>query len=299
MGVLPAVGLPVKALVTGSRGFVGRHFTAYLHEHGWDVTGIDIAEGQDARELFTCGSQTYDLVVHAAAVVGGRDVIDNDPLSQAGNLELDAGLFRWAARVLPGRVIYLSSSAAYPVAFQEAGAESLREDLIRPGRVREPDALYGWMKLTGERLAGLARQTGVPVTVVRPFSGYGEDQDLCYPFPAFIARAAARADPFIIWGSGHQVRDFIHIDDVVAGTMAVAQAGDPRPVNLGRGVAVSFHELAKRVCDAAGYHPAVNVTPAAPSGVTHRVADITRMSCYYHPQVSLAEGISRALSWNR
>jgi nucleoside-diphosphate-sugar epimerase len=289
------VGLPVKALVTGSCGFIGRHFTSYLEKRGWDVTGVDIADGRDARSFFAASDERFDLAVHAAAVVGGRDVIDNSPLSQAGNLELDAALFRWVMRTRPGRVIYLSSSAAYPVMHQQGGAEPLREDLIRPGRPHEPDALYGWMKLTGERLAELARSNGAQVTVVRPFSGYGEDQDLCYPFPSFIQRAARREDPFTIWGSGHQIRDFIHVDDVVAATMAVAEAGDSRPVNLGRGIPVSFRELARLVCDAAGYAPALSVIPAAPSGVTRRVADVTRMSRFYQPRVTLREGIRRAL----
>ena len=108
----------MKALVTGSAGFAGRHFREALHHRGWDVTGIDIAEGNDARDFFSASGDRFDLVVHCAAVVGGRALIDGPPLALAVNLELDAAMFRWALRTRPGRVIYLSSPAAYPVALQ-------------------------------------------------------------------------------------------------------------------------------------------------------------------------------------
>src|SRR6202035_3854150 len=108
----------------------------------------------------------------------------------------------------------------------------------------DPDATYGWVKLTGERIAREVQNAGVPVTVVRPFSGYGEDQDDCYPFPAMIARAARQENPFDVWGDGQQVRDFVHIDDIVRATLALVDANADGPVNLGTGVGTSMDDLA-------------------------------------------------------
>src|SRR5207237_490286 len=76
-----------------------------------------------------------------------------------------------------------------------------------------------------------ARACGVPVTVVRPYSGYGEDQRADWPFGAYVARARRRADPFEIWGDGTQVRDWIHAADVVAGAPAVAEGATGAPVS--------------------------------------------------------------------
>ena len=223
-------------------------------------------------------------------------MIDGNPLAQAVNLELDAALFRWAARNRPGRVVYLSSSAAYPVAHQQRGqpASAPRND-IRRRRSREPDALYGWMKLTGERLAALARAEGVPVSVVRPFSGYGEDQGDDYPFMALAGRVARREDPLTVWGSGEQVRDFIHIDDICAAVMTMIADGIDGPVNLGTGRGVSMLDLARMMADAAGYQPRIEPLPARPSGVAYRVADVTAMSEFHHPKVTVEDGIARGL----
>ena len=65
----------MKILITGYRGFVGRHYHRALENH--DLTLIDILDGNDARDFFRQNETTYDLVIHLAAVVGGRQMIEN------------------------------------------------------------------------------------------------------------------------------------------------------------------------------------------------------------------------------
>ena len=56
--------------------------------------------------------------------------------------------------------------------------------------IGKPDLSYGWAKLNNEYLALLAYEKhGIKNTIFRPFSGYGSDQDLNYPFPSIIKRA--------------------------------------------------------------------------------------------------------------
>ncbi|MFH8805288.1 NAD-dependent epimerase/dehydratase family protein [Streptomyces sp. NPDC017936] len=296
----------MRALVTGDRGFLGRHFTAELKRRGWDVVGCDVktTRTQDCRRLFAEDVRLHtmphwDLVVHCAAVVGGRAVIDGDPLATAESLSIDAEMFRWAAVARPGRMLYFSSSAAYPVAYQTGvwSDETLREDDVWLSRtVGMPDQVYGWSKVTGELLAARLREAGVPVTVVRPFSGYGEDQDDTYPFRAILERVHRREDPLTVWGTGEQVRDWIHVDDVVAGALAVAESGTEDPVNLCTGRGTSFLELARMMADVAEYEPEIKPLPGRPAGVAYRVGDPERMHRYYRPRVRLEDGIRRALN---
>jgi nucleoside-diphosphate-sugar epimerase len=143
-------------------------------------------------------------------------------------------------------------------------------------------------------MARHARDAGLAVTVVRPYSGYGEDQSEDFPFGAFIGRARRREDPFEVW-NGAAVRDWIHIDDVVAGALAVVESGTEEPVSLCTGVGTSMLELAGMVCDRAGYSPKVVERADMPSGVNHRVGDPTVMNRYYRASVSLSEGVERAL----
>jgi nucleoside-diphosphate-sugar epimerase len=127
-------------------------------------------------------------------------------------------------------------------------------------------------------------------------SGYGEDQDDCYPFPAFIRRARERQDPFEIWGDGSSTRDWVHIDDLVGATLAAVDQDANGPINVGWGRATSFDELAGIVTAEAGYRPELKHLPSAPQGVHHRVCDPKRMLDVYQPRVELEEGIRRALA---
>jgi nucleoside-diphosphate-sugar epimerase len=299
----------VKALVTGAAGFVGRHMTLELIRRGYVVSRCDTAYGWDALDAFRIDI-TYDLVVHCAAAEPHRASIDGKPMLLAANLELDAAMFSWAVRTRTP-VLYLSSSAAYPVHLQ--GVETdfdrinrailgrpdrrLIEDDIRFGspNVGTPDANYGWTKLTGERMALAAAETGLAVHIVRPFSGYGEDQAENFPFRAFVERAKRREDPFTIWGSADQVRDFIHISDVVAGALAVVDNDERRPVNLCTGVGTSMLDLAHLITEESGYEPEIKVDETAPLGVAYRVGDPNRMNQHHTARVTLEEGVCRAL----
>lgn len=286
----------MRVLVTGDAGFIGRNFTTRLRADGWMVDGFDIKTGTDARDYFPASDRRYDLCIHAAAVVGGRQSIDGDPLGVAQNLGIDQAALSWAVRT-GTPLLYFSSSAAYPVARQTHAGWPLQEWDLHPdgGVIGRPDQTYGWSKLTGEMLAGHARDAGATIHVVRPFSGYGGDQDPEYPFRAFLDRARRHEAPFDVWGDGEQVRDFIHIDDIYAACMALVASGDPGPINLCTGTGTSFNELAHMVTHAAGYTPTIRHLRDKPSGVRVRVGDPTRMRRYWEPRVTLTEGIQKAL----
>lgn len=286
----------MKILITGHRGFVGTQFWRKLDTPDNELTGVDIVEGNDARDFFAVNAEYYDLVIHLAAVVGGRTTIDGAPLSVAVDLSIDAELFQWALRTRPGRIVYYSSSAAYPIDLQRRGlAYRLTEDDLDLDNVSNPDMTYGWAKLTGEYLASFAQAEGLRVHVFRPFSGYGETQSLDYPFPSFMRRAARRDDPFQVWGDGTQVRDFIHIDDIVNATLEAVRQDVPGPVNLGLGQPLSFNDMAGLAMHVAGYRGEIEHLSAKPTGVHYRVANPEKMLSFYTPRITLEEGILRAL----
>jgi nucleoside-diphosphate-sugar epimerase len=285
----------MKILITGDAGFVGRAFHRALDGKGHEITGIDIANGIDCRDFFKKDDTRYDVVIHLAAIVGGRATIEGNPLAVASDLAIDSDMFQWAIRTKPKRVVYYSSSAAYPIYLQKSTYQQrLSERDINLDHIRTPDLSYGWAKLTGETLARYARAEGIKVTVLRPFSGYGSDQALDYPFPSLIARGKAKLDPFEVWGTGEQVRDFIHIDDVVAATFA-AITNDVENLNLCTGRPTSFIQLAEMIMLAQGYLAQIKKHPGKPSGVEYRVGDPTKMLQIYEPKISLEEGIARAL----
>ncbi len=257
-----------KILITGGAGFVGRHFVKKFLDFGDEVYCVDnivpmtgslhpqkgwpiiypfdyknfLFFENDCRDFFKNNREDdFDLCFHLAAIVGGRMMIENNPLAIADDLAIDAAYWQWAKLTRPRKTICFSSSAAYPVKYQqEYTYRLLKEEMVNfQDEVGIPDMTYGWAKLTCEYLALLAFQNyGLKSACYRPFSGYGEDQDDNYPFPSILKRAIANRgnDVLSVWGSGDQMRDFIHIDDCVNGviqTMDQVDNGDA--INLSTG----------------------------------------------------------------
>ncbi len=267
---------------------------------------------RDALEVFATQPAgefpQFGDVFHLASIVGGRTLIDGDPLLVARDLGIDAALFLWLSRdsMRAERVLYASSSAAYPTRLQgESGAVALKESFIEfsGGTLGQPDMTYGWAKLTGEYLAKLAHEKyGMHVACVRPFSGYGEDQDLTYPTPSIALRVARGDDPIEVWGTGTQGRDFVHIDDCVDAFFAVLEkVSDGSAINIGTGTPTTFIELIERMLTLEGRAAGIKPLSDKPVGVTTRYADTTMMDerVQWQPKISLDEGLRRVLDGAR
>ena len=109
----------MKILITGHKGFVGKYIMRkYSADH--QIIGIDLKDNNECRDYFKKNSDTYfDLVFHLAAIVGGRQTIEGNPLAVADDLSIDSEFIQWCLKTKPGRVIYFSSSAAYPIKLQK------------------------------------------------------------------------------------------------------------------------------------------------------------------------------------
>lgn len=250
------------------------------------------------RDNYGFDCTRFNDVFHFAAIVGGRAMIDGDPMAVALDLAIDAELFYWLCNKLPDRLLYPSSSAAYPIDLQtENGAIQLKESDINFSKMGQPDMTYGWSKLTGEFLAKIAAQHyGLKVTCIRPFSGYGEDQDLTYPVPAIAARAAKKEDPFEVWGTGYQGRDFVHIDDVIdCILLAMDHIHDGTAINIGMGKLTTFREIIEIFCRFAGYQPQIKALTDKPVGVFSRYCDMTfvEQRLGWKAKISTEEGMRR------
>ncbi len=241
----------------------------------------------------------FSDVFHFAAIVGGRAKIDGDPMLVGQDLSIDAEFFYWLVTHKPDRALYPSSSAAYPVHLQtESNQVPLFESAINfDENMGMPDMTYGWSKLTGEYLARIAaKHYGISIACVRPMSGFGEDQDLSYPIPAIAARAARKADPFEVWGTGKQARDFVHIDDCIdLILLAMDKIHDGSGINIGSGKLTSFIEIIELFTSFAGYKPTIKQLLDKPVGVHARYANMDHVYNKYgwKPKISIEEGMRR------
>jgi UDP-glucose 4-epimerase len=147
-----------------------------------------------------------------------------------------------------------------------------------------------------------ASHYGIWVACVRPFSGYGEDQDVTYPVPAIALRVARGDDPVAVWGSGKQARDFIHIDDcITAMLLAVDRIHDGSSVNIGTGRLTTFLEVAGLFLKLDGRTSTIEPMLDKPVGVQSRYCDPSHMQTIlaWKPTISLEEGFGRVLEGAR
>ncbi|HBK43104.1 MULTISPECIES: NAD(P)-dependent oxidoreductase [unclassified Polynucleobacter] len=321
-----------KVLVTGGAGFVGRHLCKALLDRGDQVICVDnivpLTGGicprekgwplynpfdysnfeyikQDCRNYFQVNLDAdFDDVFHLAAMVGGREMIEFNPLAVAEDLAIDALFWKWAQKTTPQKIVCFSSSAAYPISRQ--GPESyilLEEGIIDfNGDIGMPDMSYGWAKLTHEYLAQLAyKNHGLKSVTYRPFSGYGEDQDLAYPFPSICCRAldGAGGDTLMVWGTGNQMRDFIYIDDCVLGVLSTMdKVDDGSAINLSTGIYTSFKDFALMAANEVGYNPRVIGTSTKPEGVFARAGDTKKQREFgFTADMTFKDGIAKALNY--
>ncbi|MDF7799788.1 NAD-dependent epimerase/dehydratase family protein [Pontiellaceae bacterium B1224] len=319
-----------KILITGGCGFVGRHFVQRLLPQGHEIHCVDIMEPlsgalepeawplfqpldfdsfhyakEDCRDWFKQHQETdFDYAFHLAAMVGGRAMIENNPLAVADDLSIDAEYWQWAAKAKPEKTIVFSSSAAYPIHLQRPDHYVLlKEDMISfDEKLGMPDLTYGWAKLTHEYCARLAYEKhGLKSVSYRPFSGYGEDQDDTYPFPSICKRVLANqgAKEIGVWGTGRQMRDFIHIDDCISGVLqTMDQVDDGSAINLSTGIFTSFVDFVETASDILGFKPEVKGTSNTPEGVFARGGDTSLQgSLGFTEKRSFRDGVENALNY--
>lgn len=320
-----------KILITGAAGFVGRHVVRRFLDAGDDVHavdsvvlhtgGIDPYDGwplfnpldysnfhffkEDCRDYFKrVKDDDFDYCFHLAAMVGGRLMIENNPLAVADDLAIDALYWQWAVETRPKKSVCFSSSAAYPIKLQQKDDyQLLKEDMIDVEReIGVPDMSYGWAKLTSEYLAKLAfEKHGLKSVNYRPFSGYGEDQDDAYPFPSICKRAIANMGESVltVWGTGEQMRDFIHIEDCVDGILQTMDLiDDAGALNLSTGIFTSFKEFARIAAKVCGYSPDVVGLSDKPSGVFARAGDTSKQKRFgFNYKIDFETGIKRAIEY--
>ena len=253
----------------------------HLQGKGHTVQGIDIDQ-----DIFKYGlpDQRFDVLIHFAAFVGGRKGIDNNLYRITKNIELDRQVIQWAETQVD-RMIYPSSCAAYPKALQTQQGTPMHEGMMGG----ETFDMYGMSKLATECMLKFAK---VKSHIIRPFTIYGPGQSTDYPLPAIIQRA--KRGECSVWGSGTQVRDWLHIDDALKVFEYLVHREEPIVVNIGTGIPMNFKQVAQTVYKEIHGDYSINLRTQTdePEGASYRYADITLLkSLGLEPKISFAEGV--------
>jgi GDP-L-fucose synthase len=183
-------------------------------------------------------------------------------------------------------------------------AEVFYEDDVWKKFPSEHDKFAGWAKRMGELQAEAyaIEYDWKRVSIVRPANVYGPydnfDPKNAMVIPSLIRRAVEGEKPFVVWGDGSPIRDFIHAEDVARGMMLAVEKGVTEPINLGSGQGVSIKELVNIIVANLPNKPEVVWDTSKPSGDRKRLMDMTRARSYgFEPQVTFEKGVPAVMNW--
>jgi nucleoside-diphosphate-sugar epimerase len=257
----------------------------------------DLREQEKVRHAV----RDMEIVFHLAAAHGGRGYVDLHQAACAENLMLDGLVFQACRNAKVEKVVYASSGCVYPNHIQSNPDETLYLTEERVGPPYNADNLYGWAKLMGEfSLQALSKETGMKTVSCRYFTVYGPRGIENHAVIAMIARAFIKQDPFVVWGTGKQIRNWTYVEDIVSGTLLAAEKiDDGTAVNLGTMERVSVLEAVEEILRYTKHQAKLEFHPEMPTGPYNRVADnrLAKKLLGWEPQVPFLEGLHRSIDW--
>jgi len=316
-----------RVLVTGGCCFIGSFLVESLLADGAQVTVVDdLSSGRieniesvrdqitfvlgDLRDASVAREVTRDkdIVFHLANIHGGRGFIETHPGEISQNFLIDGNVFYYSHLNRVDRVVYTSSACAYPTNLQEDGPDQQRylsEEMADPFKkgCALSDGEYGWAKFMGEMaLKGYHKQYGTKGVSCRLFTVYGPRENESHAIIAFIAKAMIEQNPYEVWGSGQQDRNFTYVSDIVEGLkLACERITDCRSINIGTSEITKIADAVETVCNIMGYVPADGFffDRSKPEGVHARAADTTNQKLWldWQPTVSFKDGIAKTIEW--
>jgi GDP-L-fucose synthase len=305
-----------KVLVTGGTGFVGTHIVEELlkqdakirvplhnrpltvQDKRIEVVNADLTNPEECARA----TEGMQYVFHAAGAVASAAVTTSNPMEAIiTNLLLTARVLQasWACNV--ERILIFSSSTGYPPADYPIKEEEMWSKPPYPVYFG-----YGWMRRYLEILGTyIAQKSTVKVAIVRPTAVYGRwdnfDPKTGHVIPALIRRAVEKENPYVVWGTGDEVRDFLHITDLARGCLLMLEkCANNDPVNLGSGKAITVKEIVHTILEATGHTKAEVVFDSSkPTTIPFRMVDISKAKklLNFSPKVSFKDGIRDTVDW--
>jgi UDP-glucose 4-epimerase len=286
-----------RVLVTGGSGFIGRHAVAELTRAGAQVRvvdlkphpdpAVDIVVGDigdpDALEAAFAGG--IDWVVHLAAVTSVLRSLEQPDLTFATNVAGTHALLEAARAAGATSLVFASTNAVTGPMDAPAIVESATLRPLTP---------YGATKAAAEMLmSAYTASYGLRCVHLRLTNVYGPGMQAKDSIVARLMRAIRLEQTFEIYGDGRQVRDYVHVGDVIAAArLGLEQEDWKGPVVIGSGTSLSVLEVVEAVRAVTGASFEVTHGPARPGEMPAVIVDPSRAKSFgWSPQFDLESGL--------
>jgi GDP-L-fucose synthase len=310
---VPPINLAESSvIVTGGAGFLGSRITRLLSERGVREIFVprsdeyDLTRQADVSRMYD--EHPCDVVIHAAAVVGGIGANRQRPGTfYYSNLVMGAELIEQARLRGVKKFVAIGTTCSYP----KFAPLPFREEDLWSGYPEETNAPYGIAKkVMAVQIEAYRAEFGFRGIFLLPVNMYGpgDDVDLesSHVIPAMIRKfedARREGQSHVtLWGDGSPTREFLYVEDAAeAIVLATERYDSTEPINIGSGESISIRELADLVRDLVGFEGEIEWDPSKPNGQPRRQLDVTRAAnaLQWRASTPLDEGLRRTIDWYR
>jgi len=286
-----------RVLVTGGSGFIGRHAVAGLARAGASVRVVDLKSHPDPS-VETVVGDIGDAEVLEAAFDGGIDSVVHlaAVTSVLRSVENPAGTFD--TNVAGTHAVLEAARAAGVRSLAFASTNAVTGPMEAPAIVEtatlRPLTPYGATKAAGEMLmSAYTASFGVRCVCLRLTNVYGPGMQAKDSIVARLMRAIRLEREFEIYGDGRQVRDYVHVSDVIdAVKIGLAHEDWHGPVVIGSGTSLSVLEVLDTVRSVTGTSLEVRHGPARPGEMPAVIVDPSRaLAAGWAPRYTFEEGV--------
>lgn len=279
----------MRVLLTGGTGLLGRAVRRVVAARGtdWELDAIgsadlDLLDQLAVRAWFE--SRRYDLVIHAAATVGGiRANIAHPTGFLAQNALMNTLVIEEARRSGVRNLLFLGSSCMYP---KDLG-RLLSEDTMLTAPLEPTNEGYALSKILGTRhCEAIAHEYGLAYRTIVPCNLYGPDDHFDSERGHLVASALLKihraklegAESVVIWGDGEAKREFLYVDDLADFMVAHADRLDTLPpmINVGVGDDHTVNEYYAAAAEVVGFTGRFEHDLSAPVGMRRKLMDVSR-----------------------